>query len=64
MNDNENLLLRDSEPSITSNPEPAMDHQIDAPSAMVDNPPEDRTNEASDGFESLTYVSSQGFFFQ
>lgn len=64
MNDNEGILLRDSDSSITSNPETAADHKMDTPSTMVENSPEERTNEASDNFESLTFVSSQGFFFQ
>ena len=62
MNDNENILLRDSEPSITFNLGEVQDGQMVTPSTMVDNPPEERPNEASDNFDSLTYVSSQGFF--
>lgn len=64
MNDNENILLRDSEASITGTSDSAFDHNVDAPSTMVDIPPEERAIEPSDNFDSLTFVSSQGFFFQ
>ena len=64
MNENENILLRDSEPSNKGDPETVLDRKIDTPSMTTENSAEERTNEPSDNFESLTFVSSQGFFFQ
>tara|TARA_R110000824_G_scaffold229199_1_gene416916 strand:+ start:1162 stop:1356 length:195 start_codon:yes stop_codon:yes gene_type:complete len=63
MNSNENILLKDSEPSIKFIPETGMESKMEPPSTMVDNLPKEPASEAPDNFESLTYVSSRGFFF-
>ena len=63
MNDNENILLRDSGPSIASSPGAVGDGQMYTPSTIVDNPPEEHAIDRPENFESLTFVSSRGFFF-
>ena len=64
MNENENILLRDSESSNKGDLGTVLGRKIDAPSMATENSAEERTNETSDNFDSLTFVSSQGFFFQ
>jgi hypothetical protein len=64
MNDIENFLLRNRDPSIGTNPEATLDRQVDTTATMVANQLDQPANERSENFRSLTYVSSKGFFFQ
>ena len=64
MNDNENYLLSSTRNSNGDDRTAVLDHIIDPSAALVADLPEQGARQPSENFNSLTYVSSKGFFFQ